>query len=1210
MRYIPKWVDKIQDTEKTAQSPSKSAFSFRLGSSKPHPSTRQLSIYDLCFKPDGTQLIVAGGHHVLVYDTNDGTLIQLLKGHKDKVHAVCYAKNGEKFASGSADKTVIIWSNKLEGLLKYSHGDSVQCLAFNPLSHTLASCALSDFAFWSTEQKSVQKHKINARINSCSWTNDGQYLALGCNNGIISIRNKQGEEKHKIERPNNPAIWALSWCPNRDDPNDTLCVTDWKKNLSFYTLGGKLIGKERQIGYEALRVRYFAQGEYILIGGLNMACTMYTKEGIKLGCIGDTQTSWVWSCEAHPSGNFVAVGCEDGTVSYYQLVFNMVHGLYRERYAFRENMTDIIIQHLITEQKVRIKCRDLIKKIAIYTDRLALPERVVIYELYSKDSNDMHYRAKEKITQRLECSLLVVCSEHLVICQEKTLLSMFFNGEKEKTWAFKSPIRYIKNIGGPPGKEGLLLGLKNGQVWEVHLDNIHPLLKVTVKEGIRCIDLSQLKQKLAVVDDSGLCQIFNAVTGELLFQEANANSVAFNNLFEDMLVYSGDNTLSLKVVDFPVHTQTMSGFVVGLTGSKVFCLNGFSMNTLELPLSTPMYEYIDKRMYEEAYKVACLGVTQGDWEELAHAALEHLEFKIARLAFVKLQDFTYLELIDDLQELHQKGNYPKEVMLGDILAHKGKLKEAAKIYQRAGHEFKAMTMYTDLRMFDEAQEYLGTNDNSDLIRRKADWARNINEHKAAADMYLSVGDTASAVQIYADNGWGEQLIDLARKLEKSERSTLMTIAKHLKRLKYSSAAAEIYRRLGDSEAVLRLHVEAKEWKEAFSLIRDQPQYNVLVYLPYAHWLAENDKFVEAQKAFHKAGKSQEAFKVFIQLTDNAVSECRFQDASYYYWIMSRQYLDMSRENKEKTEQYLNYFRINEKLAEIYYAYNTIHKYLEEPFTSYMPEALFNISRFLLTEATGQKQRIKGVSTFAIYYTLAKQAKKLGANKLAKQLFDKITHLRVPLKFQEQVEIATISIRAKPYSDPEELLPMCYRCSTYNPLSTTTNSCLNCGEKFLYSFVSFELLPLVEFHLEENISDQEALRLIETPVEVKKEENWKENISETQQTLQLEVPPEEEPDPFTTKVTKSDEFKPITVGRKTLLSLDSSSILICMWPPPLRHTYFRNLLPELHITMCNFCFKCFHIDDFELQMLQNNHCPFCRNSNTSSPTPDNNEDIIV
>ena len=33
-------------------------------------------------RPDGTQLIVAAGQRVLVYDTSDGSLIQPLKGHK------------------------------------------------------------------------------------------------------------------------------------------------------------------------------------------------------------------------------------------------------------------------------------------------------------------------------------------------------------------------------------------------------------------------------------------------------------------------------------------------------------------------------------------------------------------------------------------------------------------------------------------------------------------------------------------------------------------------------------------------------------------------------------------------------------------------------------------------------------------------------------------------------------------------------------------------------------------------------------------------------------------------------------------------------------------------------------------------------------------------------------------------------------------------
>ena len=38
------------------------------------------SIWDLCFSPDGAQLIVAAGSRVMVYDASDGQLIQPLKG--------------------------------------------------------------------------------------------------------------------------------------------------------------------------------------------------------------------------------------------------------------------------------------------------------------------------------------------------------------------------------------------------------------------------------------------------------------------------------------------------------------------------------------------------------------------------------------------------------------------------------------------------------------------------------------------------------------------------------------------------------------------------------------------------------------------------------------------------------------------------------------------------------------------------------------------------------------------------------------------------------------------------------------------------------------------------------------------------------------------------------------------------------------------------
>ena len=123
------------------------------------------------------------------------------------------------------------------------HNDAIQCMSYNPVSHQLASCAISDFGLWSAEQKNVNKTKVTSRINACAWTDDGLYLALGHSNGVVSIRNKAGEEKSRIERPGGPAasVHGLAWNPSRDDTHDILAVADWSQTLSFYTLSGKLV---------------------------------------------------------------------------------------------------------------------------------------------------------------------------------------------------------------------------------------------------------------------------------------------------------------------------------------------------------------------------------------------------------------------------------------------------------------------------------------------------------------------------------------------------------------------------------------------------------------------------------------------------------------------------------------------------------------------------------------------------------------------------------------------------------------------------------------------------------------------------------------------------------------------------------------------------------------------------------------------------------
>lgn len=181
---------------------------------------------------DGSQIVVAAGNRVMVYNAADGALLHSLKGahfsacacaharvracahpdcgcmlactcfwathcagHKDTVFSVDYSRDGKRFASGSADHSVVIWNNKAEGILKFTHADSIQKVTYNPVTQQLASCSSVDFGLWSPEQKSVLKHKVSSRILSASWTNDGQYLALGMMDGKVSIRDKAGAEK-------------------------------------------------------------------------------------------------------------------------------------------------------------------------------------------------------------------------------------------------------------------------------------------------------------------------------------------------------------------------------------------------------------------------------------------------------------------------------------------------------------------------------------------------------------------------------------------------------------------------------------------------------------------------------------------------------------------------------------------------------------------------------------------------------------------------------------------------------------------------------------------------------------------------------------------------------------------------------------------------------------------------------------------------------
>lgn len=98
----------------------------------------------------------------------------------------------------------------------------------------------------------------------------------------------------------------------------------------------------------------------------------------------------------------------------------------------------------------------------------------------------------------------------------------------------------------------------------------------------------------------------------------------------------------------------------------------------------------------------------------------------------------------------------------------------------------------------------------------------------------------------------------------------------------------------------------------------------------------------------------------------------------------------------------------------------------------------------------------------------------------------------------------------------------------------------------------EILPLVEFYPDTDIPEQEAERLLLAPP--------KQDVLSN--------------DPFVDSMVHEDisNSMPLTLNRDALRGIDPTTVLIARWAPPLKTKYYRNLLPELQISVCPECLQ--------------------------------------
>ena len=90
--------------------------------------------------------------------------------------------------------------------------------------------------------------------------------------------------------------------------------------------------------------------------GTDKKISLYSRD---LGYLTElnTMNDWSWSTKFRPKSQELAITTNSGLISVQQLAKKNIFSSYRELYARRDNFTDVIIENIAMNQKLRVKCK-------------------------------------------------------------------------------------------------------------------------------------------------------------------------------------------------------------------------------------------------------------------------------------------------------------------------------------------------------------------------------------------------------------------------------------------------------------------------------------------------------------------------------------------------------------------------------------------------------------------------------------------------------------------------------------------------------------------------------------------------------------------------------------------------------------------------------------------------------------------------------------